>query len=132
MNCRKASNWSVLCNCSYMFLSLITIYPLPEDESKVIDVLDSMQGLIATNADCQGCLFTTGRDKSICYMERWRTRAALDRHLRSALYCRVLEAMELSRKPPTVEFYEITGIGGLDLIEGVRLHPMDVDKSEQA
>lgn len=107
-----------------MLLSLITIYPFSENESKVIDVLDSVQALIATNADCLGCLFTvkTGVDKSICYMERWRTREALDRHLRSNLYCRVLEAMELSSKPPSVEFYEMKGIGGLDVIKGVRLH----------
>lgn len=110
-----------------MLLSLITIHPVPGEESKVIDVLDSVQGLIAANADCQGCLFTAmvGPGKSICYMERWRTREALDRHLRSPLYCRVLEAMELSRTPPTVEFYDIIGIGGLELIENVRLHPMD-------
>ena len=115
-----------------MLLSLITIHPFPGDESKIIDVLDSMQRLIATSLDCQGCVITAeaGTGKSICYMERWRTREALDRHLRSTLYCRVLEAMELSRIPPTVEFFEITGIGGLDLIESVRLHPVDNDKSE--
>jgi hypothetical protein len=32
--------------------------------------------------------------------------------------------MELSRIPPTVEFYTISGIGGLNLIENVRLHPV--------
>lgn len=109
-----------------MLLSLITIHPVPGDESKVLDVLDSVQGLIAANADCRDCLFTAvfGPGKSICYMERWRTREALDRHLRSPLYCRVLEAIELSRTPPKVEFYEIISLGGLDLIESVRLHPM--------
>jgi len=113
-----------LCNGFFMLLSLITIYPFPENESKVIDVLDSIQALIATNADCLGCFFIvgTGAGESICYMERWRTREALDRHLRSNLYCRVLEAMELSRKPPIVEFYEMKGIGGLDVIKDVRLH----------
>ncbi len=119
-----------MCSRSGMLLSLITIHPLPENESKVIDVLDSIQGLIAANADCQGCLFTAGMGKSICYMERWRTREALDRHLRSHLYCRVLEAMELSRIPPTVEFYTISGIGGLNLIENVRLHPMNAETIE--
>ena len=106
-----------------MLLSFITIYPFPENESTVIEVLDSIQALIAPNADCLGCVFTAGigTGKSICYMERWRTREALDRHLRSNLYCRVLEAMELSRKPPLVEFYEMRGIGGLDMIADVRL-----------
>lgn len=88
-----------------------------------------MQGIITTKADCQGCLLTVEAitSKSICYMERWRTREALDRHLRSALYGRVLEAMELSCMAPTIEFYEITDIGGLDLIEHVRLKPVNRD-----
>ena len=120
-----------MCKHLSMFLSLITLHPVPEDESKVIDILDSIQGLIAANADCQDCLFTAGMDKSVFYMERWRTREALDRHLRSHLYCRVLEAMELSRIPPTVEFYTISGIGGLDFIENVRLHPVKADTIER-
>ena len=72
----------------------------------------------------------TDEHNSISYMERWRTRAALDRHLRSALYCRVLEAMELSRIPPKIEFYEIADIGGLDLIERVRLDLMPATAKE--
>lgn len=117
-----------------MFLSLIIIHPLPGDEAKVIEVLDSIRCLAATNADCRGCFFTSGAgpDCSICYLEHWGTRAALDRHLRSPLYCRVLEAMELSRLPPTVEFYQLTPIGGLDVIENIRLHPLTCDTDKQA
>ena len=105
-----------------MLLSLITIYPCPGDESKIIDVLDSMQGLVTTKADCQGCFLTveaiTG--KSIYYMERWRTREALDRHLRSPLYRQILEVIELSRTTPTFEFLEVKELGGLSLVEQAR------------
>ena len=116
-----------------MFLSIITIHPFSGDASKIIDVLNSMRGLVAIDADCKGCFLSVEAEErtSICYMERWRTRAALDKHLRSALYCRVLEAMELSRMPPTVEFYEIADIGGLDLIERVRLDPLNADTNER-
>lgn len=106
-----------------MLLSLITIYPFPGDESKIIDVLDSMQGGVATKADCHGCFLMveaiTG--KSICYMERWCTREALDRHLRSPLYRQILEVIELSRIPPTFEFFEVKELGGLSLVEQARL-----------
>lgn len=117
-----------------MFLSLITIHPLPGDEARVIEVLDSIRSLVATNADCRGCLFASGVEagSSICYLERWGTRAALDRHLRSPLYCRVLEAMELSRLPPKVEFYQLSPIGGLDLIENIRLHPLGRETDQRA
>ena len=107
---------------NHMFLSIITIHPLPGDESRIIDVLDSTRRLIGTNVECQGSVVTvnTAEDGSICYLERWRTREALDRHLRSSLYCRVLEAMELSRVPPMVEFFDTRDIGGLDLVAKAR------------
>jgi quinol monooxygenase YgiN len=106
-----------------MILCMITIYPSPGEESRIIDVLDSIRGAMAANTDCHGCLFATeaGKSGAICYMERWRTREALDRHLRSALYCQLLEAIELSRIPPEVEFFEISTIGGLDVVEKARL-----------
>ncbi|MDX9835237.1 MAG: hypothetical protein RBT36_08505 [Desulfobulbus sp.] len=114
-----------------MFLTLITMYPSLKNEAKIVEVLDSMKGPIATNADCQGILSLVddGPVRSVCYMERWRTRAAMERHLRSALFCRVLEAMELSRTPPVVEFFDATAIGGLELVQKVRLcGPDDVEK----
>jgi len=91
-----------------------------------------MQGLTATNPDCQGCFLTVEarEGKSICYMERWRTREALDRHVQSSLYFRVLEAMELSRIPPKVEFYEAKDVGGLDFLEQVRLYNLSAPKDE--
>lgn len=119
--------WTDSCNKSDMILTLVTMYPSPENEAKIIDVLDSMKGPVATNADCQGVLslVDAGEVRSICYIERWRTRKALDRHLRSPLYCRVLEAMELSRMPPVVEFFDATTIGGLELVEKARFFGVD-------
>jgi len=87
-------------------------------------MLDSMQGLTTTNPDSLGCSLTVEarEGKSICYMERWLTRQALEKHLRSALYSRVLEAMELSSILPRIEFFEAREVGGLDFLEQVRLY----------
>jgi len=112
-----------------MFLAIVIIYPLPEEESKVIDVLDSMSGLNAPNADCLGCFLSVEaavKGRSLCYMERWRTWEALENHLRSPLYSRVLEAMELSCQPPMVEFFEVFPIGELELVEKARARVLNV------
>jgi quinol monooxygenase YgiN len=116
-----------------MLLAMITIFPSQGKTSTVLDVLESMRGMIATNPDCVGSTLAVEGDEggSIHYTERWRTREALDRHLRSSLYCRVLEAMELSQYPPKVEFFAVQDIGGLDLIEQARLpelRPSAVDR----
>lgn len=105
--------------------SIVRIYPRPGAEQTVLDVLESMKGQIAAISDCLGCSITVevGEGGAICYTEQWRDREALDRHLRSSLYGRVLEAMECSQSPPEIEFFEVTEVGGLELVEKVRLPP---------
>jgi quinol monooxygenase YgiN len=106
-----------------MLQSIIRIYPRPGAEQTVLEVLESMKGQIAAINDCLGCSITVevGEGGAICYTEQWNTREALDRHLRSPLFGRVLEAMEFSNTTPEVEFYEVTEVGGLELVEKVRL-----------
>jgi quinol monooxygenase YgiN len=105
-----------------MLISVVKIYPLPGREDVVTDVLNSLKGPVSAIVDCLGCSVTreVGEAGVVCYMEQWRDRAALDRHLKSSLYSRVLEAMECSRQPPQVDFYEVTGVGGLELVAQAR------------
>jgi len=102
---------------------MIRIYPEVEHEHAVIDVLDSLRGPITANANCLVCAISVETDGTgaICYQEKWRTREALQQHLRSGLFDRVLAAMEFSRQPPDVAFYEVTETGGLNLVEEARL-----------
>lgn len=105
-----------------MLLSIVKIYPPAGVEQSILEVLESMKGPVATLTDCIGCsvMVETGDGGAICYTEQWATREALDRHLRSPLYGRVLETMECSRVPPEVDFYEVIEVGGLELVERVR------------
>ena len=109
-----------------MIISIIKIYPPTGSEHTIIDVLESVKVAIANLYDCLECSVAVeaGEDDQVCYMEQWRTREALDRHLRSPLYGRVLEAMELSRIPPEVTFFKVSKIGGLELVGRVRVSPI--------
>jgi len=106
-----------------MYLSMIRIYPAPEHEHAVIDVLDSLKGPITANVDGLACAISVETDGSgaVCYQEKWRTREAFEKHLRSTLFDRVLAAMEFSRQPPDIQFYDVTEAGGLDLVEQARV-----------
>ncbi|SHO53282.1 putative quinol monooxygenase [Desulfopila aestuarii] len=105
-----------------MLLSIIRVYPSPENEHATIDVLSSMKGPLSALTDCLDCFILSERagDNAVCYMEIWKNSEGLNDHLRSALYARVLEAMELSQSPPIVEFFELKKIGGLEWIESIR------------
>ena len=106
-----------------MFLALVKIYPRPGLERSILEVLDSLKGPTSIIGDCLGSSVSIEPEEggAICYSEQWRSRESLDRHLRSPLYGRILAAMEFSRIPPEVKFYEATGVGGLDLVEKVRM-----------
>jgi quinol monooxygenase YgiN len=106
-----------------MYISMVRIYPPPGRRQDVVDVLNTLKGPIAANAECLDCSVAIENDDDgvVCYTERWRTRDALDRHLRSPLFSRVLEAMECSSRRPAVDFYEVTEVGGLELVEQARV-----------
>jgi quinol monooxygenase YgiN len=104
-----------------MILAMINIFPLPGESKEVIDVFHSIKGPVEALSGCIECSVMVDQDdRAVCYIEKWQERSAFDRHLSSDLFKRILEIMEHSSIKPNVEFYEINGIGGLEIVEKVR------------
>jgi quinol monooxygenase YgiN len=105
-----------------MNVAIFKIYPAPGQAPAVLDVLESMKTVLASAGDCLECTVAleTGEEGGIIYTERWQSRESLMAHLRSHIFLRILEAMEYSRSAPKVMFFEVTDIGGMDLIEMAR------------
>lgn len=124
-------NWTGLCSHLYMLLAILTIFPLPGEGARVIEVLDSLRSAVALEGECLESLITIAPDEGgpICYTERWRSREALERHLGSPLYGRVFEAMELSRQTPRIEFLQVQEVGGLDMVAEARRRGAQARKS---
>ncbi len=103
-------------------LSLVKIVPTPENRKQVLDILFSMKGPIQAIHGCLACniCMEEGEEGIIMFLEHWLTWDDFIRHIRSDLYSRMLEAMELSRKEPEVSFFEVTAMKGMELIEAVR------------
>jgi quinol monooxygenase YgiN len=53
-------------------------------------------------------------------MECWDSEEDFERHIRSDMYRRVLEAMELSGRPPELKVHRITESRGIELIGALR------------
>ncbi|WP_193352720.1 putative quinol monooxygenase [Desulfuromonas sp. TF] len=105
-----------------MRLSLIKIVPLPEKRQEVLDILLSMKGPTQASVGCMNCSIYVehGEDQAILYIEQWRSIGEMHRQMRSSLYARLLEGMELSSTVPEVCIYEVASTCGLELIEAVR------------
>lgn len=105
-----------------MHLAIFKIYPVTGAAPAVIDVLESMKVSLAADAACLACsvAFESGEDGAIVFTEQWQSMEALRGHLRSTVFSRMLEAMEWSRKAPTTEFFDVTALGGMEVIEEAR------------
>ncbi|MEW6518654.1 MAG: antibiotic biosynthesis monooxygenase [Thermodesulfobacteriota bacterium] len=105
-----------------MIIAILKIIPLTEKRHEILDVLFSIKGPVQAEAECLACciLEEYGEEQNLFYVEKWRSLAGLERHIRSSSYARILEAMELSSQPPEVSFYKTSETWSFDLIERVR------------
>ena len=89
--------------------------------AKRAEILDVMQRTLGPLEAAKGCLccqilFDFDNNDAITYLMRWDTRAALEAHLSSDRFRRLLPYMELSLRRPEVEVSIVNPIGGLELL----------------
>ncbi len=105
-----------------MILAMVNIVPSPGKHQEILDILLSVKGPTLAAPSCRACSIYEehGDEQTIAYLELWQSPLELYRHIRSALYSRVLEAMELSTREPEVSFHTITETHGMELIQSLR------------
>ena len=105
-----------------MILSVVKIMPYPDKWKEVIDTLLSMKGPTRVSCGCLDCTVAMEHDdlSRIVYIEQWRSWEDLHCHIRSKIYVRLLEALELSLETPEVSFFEISVEKGMEVIEAER------------
>ena len=97
--------------------------PLTLDRrNEVLEVLRSIQGRVLAQPGCAACHIYEEQvpEGAVVLVERWETEEALEEHIRSDTYLRILGAIELSGGPPEVRFERVTATEGMDLIERLR------------
>jgi quinol monooxygenase YgiN len=111
-----------MANGEDMVIATLRFLPAPKQHSQVLEVLRSVLGPTETQPGCLSCRIYEehGPDAAIMYCESWETEAAMQAHIRSDLYLRVLAAFELSRSEPEVCFHEISSTHGLELVHQLR------------
>ncbi len=110
-----------------MIISILKISPVPDKRQAIIEILMSVETMTRLKAGCVGSnLYEEyGDGQKILYMERWQTKEDLHRHIRSTLYLRVLNAIELASEPPEIYFHEGAETTGIELIEDLRIRSED-------
>jgi quinol monooxygenase YgiN len=113
-----------------MVVAMLRIPLHPSRHAEVLEVLRSVQGPVLSQPGCKAYHIyqETGYDPAVVLVERWASKAALESHIRSKSYRRVLCAIELAGGPPEVSFDVVSATEGMELIERLR-EPGGADKA---
>ncbi|MBP1636890.1 MAG: Antibiotic biosynthesis monooxygenase [Acidobacteria bacterium] len=106
-----------------MVVGSIRILPLRDRRAEVLEILRSVQGPARAQPGCLACDIyeEQGPENAVVLVERFGSSEALEEHLRSEVYRRILGAVELSRGRPEIRFETVSASEGIELIERHRL-----------
>jgi quinol monooxygenase YgiN len=107
----------------FMIVGTIRILPLRNRRADVLEILTSVQGPLVAQPGCLACDIyeEQGSEEAVVLVERFESCEALEEHLCSEAYRRILGAVELSRSRPDIRFETVTASEGIELIERHRL-----------
>jgi quinol monooxygenase YgiN len=104
-----------------IFLTVLRMRVLPGKRKDVLEILESVKEDLAGKEDCTcEIYFQHGDEETILYVEYWKKKDALYHHIRSDLYRRILNVMELASETPDIRFHEIEKTEGIDLVFNLR------------
>jgi quinol monooxygenase YgiN len=105
-----------------MILSFIKLIPQPENQQAMIDILRTMEALTKIKPGCISCCIYEQADErhAVLYVEQWESHEALNIHVQSSMYMRLLTAMELACEAPDIQFHYVEKTMGMELIEALR------------
>src|SRR5512135_3470086 len=91
-----------------MIISSIEISLKPDKRQAVIEILMSVKNMTRLKHGCTHCDIyeECGGGQKILYIEKWQAKEDMYQHIRSNLYLRVLNAIDLASKPPEICFHE--------------------------
>ena len=111
----------------------LKIMPLPERRGEVMEILRSVQGRVRTEPGCEACNIYEAAlpDDAVLVVERWDSDTALEAHLRSEAYRRILGAIEISGAAPEIRFDHVSRSEGLERIERARGAGTDLTETDE-
>ena len=106
-----------------MIVGTLRVLPTPERRAEILEVFRAIQGPAKAQPGCLACHIyeEQGSEPAVVLVERWESQAALEAHLRSEAYRRVLGAVELSGSAPEIQFDYVSATDGIELIERSRM-----------
>ena len=105
-----------------MINALLRIPVSQENRTSITRTLRSLIEPIGYETGCISCrLYREPKNPDVLtWVEEWRTREDLDRHLRSQRFTKILAALDMADAEPEVRFDTVVETVGMQLIEEAR------------
>ena len=105
-----------------MIVGMLRIPLAPDRHAEVLEVLRSIQGPVLAQPGCVSYHIydEQGQEPAVVLVERWESKTALETHIRSDIYRRILGAIELAGGPPQMSFEVVSAGEGMELVERLR------------
>ncbi len=96
--------------------------PSLKQHLELLEILRSVLGPTEAHPGCLSCHIykEESPNHATVFCAHWETEAALQEHIRSDFYRRILVACELSSRPPEFCFHHVSRTQGIDLIRELR------------
>ena len=104
-----------------MIIELLGFVAPPDKHTNLYQTLYSSLGPTRVKQGCLECRLYHDADADKHYLEsRWSTEDDLIRHVQSDAYKKLLLLMELGATAPSIEFFTVAEVRGLDFIRAAR------------
>ena len=105
-----------------MIIAMLELVHEIQKRQAMLEVLRFVAERVKTKPECLDCgvLEEATGPRRVVYVEEWRSAKELQAHIRSGLYSKILNAMELASEEPRISFHEVSQTRSMELIRELR------------
>ncbi len=105
-----------------MIIVTLKLKVVPEKRWDVLKTIHTVIGPTMVQFGCLHCGFysNTQNDDELILLEKWESEEAMEKHIRSDEFRKIIAAMETVIEPPEIRFNKVTSTEGIELVERVR------------
>ena len=104
-----------------MIIVTLRLKVVPEKRWAVLKTVHTIIGPTTVRSGCSHCSLysNTSNDDELILLEKWESQEAMEGHICSDEFRKVMSAMEAACEPPEMQFSRITSAVGMKLVEEI-------------
>jgi quinol monooxygenase YgiN len=102
-----------------MIIATLRLKFVPEKRWDAVKTIHTIIGPTSVQRGCIECglYSSTSDDDELILLEKWESREALEKHIRSDDFKKVLAVMDVARETPDISFHNASSTEKFELIE---------------